>query len=280
MSLRGAKWGANGMSLLDENMTSELANSLKKASGAARTTLEETVTRQITRLRSSTKTRKSAATRERIMAAATSLMVERGNTDFQMSEVSSRCKMSKGALYYYFADKDALVEAIFDRSIDELVDSVEAAVAAAASALDALVGLTCELTNRMSSGSPLALAMTREVIDANNSVLPSMETHFARIIAIISAQLERAKGEGMVREGVNSRLGAVAISGAFIFAALEVAGLGEDAPTGDRLARSLIDIALNGMGTEAAHAALVSAERLSSPSSDAEGVVAKQPAQG
>ena len=147
------------MSLLDEKMTSELANSLKKASGAARTSLEETVTRQTTRLRSSTKTRKSAATRERIMAAATSLMVERGNTDFQMSEVSSRCKMSKGALYYYFADKDALVEAIFDRSIDELVDSVEGAVAGASSALEALVSLTRELTCRMSVGSPLALAM-------------------------------------------------------------------------------------------------------------------------
>ena len=229
------------MSLLDEKMTSELANSLKKASGAARTSLEETVTRQTTRLRSSTKTRKSAATRERIMAAATSLMVERGNTDFQMSEVSSRCKMSKGALYYYFADKDALVEAIFDRSIDELVDSVEGAVAGASSALEALVSLTRELTCRMSVGSPLALAM------------------FARIISIISAQLDRAKGEGMVREGVNSRLGAVTISGAFIFAALEVASLGEDAPTGDKLARSLIDIALNGMGTEAAHTALAAA---------------------
>jgi hypothetical protein len=58
---------------------------------------------------------------------------------------------------------------------------------------------------------------------------------------------------------VNSRLGAVTISGAFIFAALEVASLGNDAPTGDRLARSLIDIALNGMGTEAAHTALATA---------------------
>ena len=257
------------MSLLDEKMTSELANSLKKASGAARTSLEETVTRQTTRLRSSTKTRKSAATRERIMAAATSLMVERGNTDFQMSEVSSRCKMSKGALYYYFADKDALVEAIFDRSIDELVDSVEGAVAGASSALEALASLTRELTCRMSVGSPLALAMTREVIDANNNVLPSMETHFARIISIISAQLDRAKGEGMVREGVNSRLGAVTISGAFIFAALEVASLGEDAPTGDKLARSLIDIALTGMGTEAAHTTLAAVGHASS-SSDAE----------
>lgn len=256
ISLRGAKWGANCMSLLDEKMPPELANSLKKASGAARTSLEKTVTRQTTRLRSSTKTRKSAATRERIMAAATSLMVERGNTDFQMSEVSSRCKMSKGALYYYFADKDALVEAIFDRSIDELVNSVAGAVAGASSALEALVSLTCELTSRMSMGSPLALAMTREVIDANNNVLPSMETHFARIISIISAQLDRAKGEGMVRDGVNSRLGAVAISGAFIFAALEVASLGDGAPTGDRLAHSLIDIALNGMGTGAARTAL------------------------
>ena len=194
------------MSLLDEKMTSELANSLKKASGAARTSLEETVTRQTTRLRSSTKTRKSAATRERIMAAATSLMVERGNTDFQMSEVSSRCKMSKGALYYYFADKDALVEAIFDRSIDELVDSVEGAVAGASSALEALVSLTRELTCRMSVGSPLALAMTREVIDANNNVLPSMETHFARIISIISAQLDRAKGEGMAFKSINEAI--------------------------------------------------------------------------
>ena len=243
------------MSLLDEKMTSELANSLKKASGAARTSLEETVTRQTTRLRSSTKTRKSAATRERLMAAATSLMVERGNTDFQMSEVSSRCKRSMGA--------------IFDRSIDELVDSVEGAVAGASSALEALVSLTRELTCRMSVGSPLALAMTREVIDANNNVLPSMETHFARIISIISAQLDRAKGEGMVREGVNSRLGAVTISGAFIFAALEVASLGEDAPTGDKLARSLIDIALNGMGTEAAHTTLAAVGHASS-SSDAE----------
>ena len=247
------------MSLLDKDMTEDIARGIRTVHEAAKGGIETAAARGATRLRSGAKTRKSAATREKIMAAATELMVERGNTDFQMSEVSARCQMSKGALYYYFADKDALVEAIFDRSIDELVDSVEGAVAGASSALEALVSLTRELTCRMSVGSPLALAMTREVIDANNNVLPSMETHFARIISIISAQLDRAKGEGMVREGVNSRLGAVTISGAFIFAALEVASLGNDAPTGDRLARSLIDIALNGMGTEAAHTALATA---------------------
>ena len=247
------------MPIIGEETAAEVAETARAVKSVAQEVVGEQVERYKSRRRSSSKTRKSVATRERNMTAASQLMVEHGSTDFQMSEVSSRCKMSKGALYYYFADKDALVEAIFDRSIDELVDSVEGAVAGASSALEALVSLTRELTCRMSVGSPLALAMTREVIDANNNVLPSMEMHFARIISIISAQLDRAKGEGMVREGVNSRLGAVTISGAFIFAALEVASLGEDAPTGDKLARSLIDIAHNGMGTEAAHTALAAA---------------------
>ena len=38
----------------------------------------------------SAKTAKSAATREKIMAAATQLMVERGGTGFQIGEVSDR----------------------------------------------------------------------------------------------------------------------------------------------------------------------------------------------
>ena len=44
--------------------------------------------------RTGTATPKSAATREKIMAAATSLMAVRGSADFQMAEVSARCGMS------------------------------------------------------------------------------------------------------------------------------------------------------------------------------------------
>lgn len=238
------------MALLDEKTTAELAASFKKASAVAKTNLEEKVTKQTTRLRSSAKTRKSAATRERIMAAATEIMVERGNTDFQMSEVSTRCKMSKGALYYYFSDRDALVEAIFDRSIEELVNAVEQAVSEANSAIEALVRLTHVVTERMSSGSPLALALTREVVDANNNVIPTVETHFARIISIIGAQLERAKVEGVIRPDVDSRIGALAISGSFILPSLALEATG---PKGEEetseLADALIDVMLNGMGT-------------------------------
>lgn len=79
--------------------------------------------------RAEARTRKSAVTREKIMEAAAELMVERGGTDFQMMEVSSRCEMSKGSLYYYFADKGELVRAVMDRSVEALVDAVERVVA-------------------------------------------------------------------------------------------------------------------------------------------------------
>lgn len=237
------------MGLLDDNAATEIARTVKNARNAAAGAVEEVVTRQATRLRSDIKTRKSAATRERIMAAATELMVESGGTDFQMSEVSSRCNMSKGSLYYYFADKNALVQSIFDRLVDDLVDQIESAVAKAPSALESITQLSHVLSAGMRPGSPLALAMTREILESNEMVLPSMESRLARIISILSAQFDRAKEEGVVRPDIDSRLGALAIAGAFTFAVLErpAESIIEDA---DEFSSKLVHLAFEGMGTE------------------------------
>ena len=237
------------MGLLDENTATGIARSVRDAHEAAKEAVEDVVSRQATRLRSDIKTRKSAATRERIMAAATELMIESGGTDFQMSEVSSRCNMSKGSLYYYFADKNALVQSIFDRSVDDLVDQIETAVAKAPSALESITRLSHVLSAGMRPGSPLALAMTRELLESNESVLPSVETRLARIISILSAQFDRAKEEGVVRPDIDSRLGAIAIAGAFTFAVLERPAdkILEDA---DEFSSKLVNLAFVGMGTE------------------------------
>ena len=108
------------------------------------------------------KTSKSAATRERIMEAATDLMVERGGTGFQIGEVSERCGMSKGALYYYFADKGALVQAIFDRSMEGLVSDVETVVAQAPSARASILGLV----EAVALDANLTKVEARKAIDA------------------------------------------------------------------------------------------------------------------
>ncbi len=236
------------MSLLDKDVTEDIARGIRTVHEAAKDGLETAAARGATRLRSGAKTRKSAATREKIMAAATELMVERGNTDFQMSEVSARCQMSKGALYYYFADKGALVQAIFDASIDDLVDQIEGAVAKASSAMESIDGIARVLARGMRPRSPLALAMGREVSSSDKSVLPSVETRLARIVSIFSAQFDRAKEEGLVRPEMNSRLGAIAIAGAFTFAVLEQPD--EKALSdSEEFAGQLVRLAFEGLGT-------------------------------
>lgn len=167
--------------------------------------------------RQGARTPKSAATREKIMRAAAELMVERGDVEFQMGEVSARCGLSKGSLYYYFADRSALVRAVFDRSVDDLVGEVEAVVASAPSAAASILGLVRALADAVRPGGPLMLAMVNRPERAAGAAAGLVEeSRLSRVVDILTAQVERAKGEGLVRPEVNGRLAAAAVAGAFL----------------------------------------------------------------
>lgn len=190
-----------------------------------------------------TRTRKSAETREKIMASAARLMEERGGAGFQMAEVSERCGMSKASLYYYFSDRGELVRAVLDRAVDELVAEVERVVATAPSAADSIRGLMGALADATRPGGPLALA----VAASGAGPAPVEGPRLARIVDVLEAQLERAKGEGFVRPGVNARLAAAAVAGAFlVFERVDVSATAED----------VADLAFSGVGTESGRALL------------------------
>lgn len=212
--------------------------------------------------RQGARTPKSVATREKIMRAAAELMVERGGVEFQMGEVSARCGLSKGSLYYYFADRSALVRAIFDRSVDDLVDEVEAVVAAAPSAAASILGLVRALADAVRPGGPLMLAMVNRPERAGGAAAGLVEeSRLSRVVDILTAQVERAKGEGLVRPEVNGRLAAAAVAGAFlVFEHVAPVGAGGGGVAGDAgavgagvgeaLVREVVDLAFAGMGTE------------------------------
>lgn len=204
------------MALVNEKTAAEIADGVRAAKSAAQSALGEQMERRKQRIKSVSKTRRSRATRERIMTAASELMVERGNTDFQMSEVSARCHMSKGALYYYFSDKDELVEAVFEASGDELVSAIEEAVSQAASAREALESLFSELARRMRTRSPLVLALTVELSSTGGELFSAVSGQLSRIVRIIGELLERGKGEGFVRQDVDTSLAAVYLCGGLV----------------------------------------------------------------
>lgn len=233
------------MALRQEDRAAELVGDVRAAHEAVHDAVSRTVTREKSRLRAAAKTRKSAATRQRIMEAASAIMTEHGATDFQMSEVAARCGISKGALYYYFADRDELSQAVFDEVLEETVAAVERIANEAATAREAIDGLCAEMTRRFEAGSPLALAVASELSRMNGEVLTVATERFSRIVSLVSAQIDRARGEGFVRADANPSLVATFVVGGFLMTSLASANA-KAFPNKESLAAALVDLALNG----------------------------------
>jgi TetR/AcrR family transcriptional repressor of nem operon len=68
-------------------------------------------------------TDKGRATRNRVLDAATELVFEHGVAATTLDDVRAAANVSKGQLYHYFADKDDLVHAVIDRTIQQVLDA-------------------------------------------------------------------------------------------------------------------------------------------------------------
>ena len=73
--------------------------------------------------------RKSEETRSRILEAALALFRQRGFGSTTMRDIAKEAGVALGAAYYYFASKDALVTAFYERSQQELAPLAEEALA-------------------------------------------------------------------------------------------------------------------------------------------------------
>ena len=66
-------------------------------------------------------TAKGRATRERIVAAASELMLQRGVARTTIEDIQEAAAISTSQLYHYFADKDDLVSAVVDYQADKVL---------------------------------------------------------------------------------------------------------------------------------------------------------------
>lgn len=85
---------------------------------------------------------RSRASFERMLAAATDLLMERGNDDFALTDVAKRGKVSIGSIYCRFDSKDDLIQVVQHRFIDRMIleqTEMVARMTAKAGDLDSLV---------------------------------------------------------------------------------------------------------------------------------------------
>lgn len=106
--------------------------------------------------------RKTSLKREAILRSAASAFRRRGYRGTSMEDISEALLMTKGSLYYYFTDKEEILFACHDYSLDNVLDTLhrvtaEQAGASAAEKLGALVqGLVDVIIDEL-QGSALAL---------------------------------------------------------------------------------------------------------------------------
>jgi len=68
-------------------------------------------------------TAKGRAMRERILQAAAELIAEKGAAGMSLDDVRARTGASRSQLYHYFEDRDDLVHAVIDVTIDTVLDT-------------------------------------------------------------------------------------------------------------------------------------------------------------
>lgn len=89
-----------------------------------------------------------------ILSTACSLFARQGYMRSSIAELADACKLSRGALYHYFDSKEAILFAILEAHVRQMVVDVEAAVTGASTALEqfrgairAIVTLNARSTN-------------------------------------------------------------------------------------------------------------------------------------
>lgn len=194
------------------------------------------------------KPHKGERTRARIVDAAEALVLERRGADFQMAEVASACGMTKGALYYHFRDKTALVEEVFDRAASEFVLGLEQLADDSQPPHETLQALCRAFAQEVRGSGTVIVALAGELAGTPGA-LTRLETRIDRISTLVEAQLRRARAAGRVRPDVDLGMASTAICGAFLFAAFHKVHHHGESFDIDAFTEELLDLVRQGLAT-------------------------------
>jgi AcrR family transcriptional regulator len=140
---------------------------------------------------------KGAASRERILEAATELFSTRGYAATGLQEICRRAGIEKAALYWHFGSKEGLLAAVVDRMDAEFVENVAKRVSKTASPddrLDVFVSGLMRLAAERGHLVRLCLSVVLERSQVSAEARDAMQRIFDRTRAAVVAGFEAALG--------------------------------------------------------------------------------------
>ena len=150
-------------------------------------------------------TNKGRATRDRILDTAAELVFEHGVAGTTLDDVRGRAGVSKGQLYHYFADKDDLIHAVIDRTVQHVLDAQPRLAdlstwSAISSWFDDLVALQIE--RHAVGGCPIG-SLAGELAETDEHAREELANGYDRWETPLREGLERMRADGKIRRAAD-----------------------------------------------------------------------------
>jgi AcrR family transcriptional regulator len=151
------------------------------------------------------RTDKGRATRNRVLDAAAGLVFEHGVAGTTLDDVRAAANVSKGQLYHYFTDKDDLVHAVIDRTVQQVLGAQPALAdlsswAAIAGWFDDLVQL--QVDRQAIGGCPIG-SLAGELAETDEQARSELAAGFDRWEAPLREGLRQMQAESKLRRGAD-----------------------------------------------------------------------------
>jgi len=152
--------------------------------------------------------RERTARREAILDAAQELIAAQGYHGMRMDSVAEAVELSKGTLYLYFENKDALCAAVATRLLDTLIPFVESAVENTPTGLDAVRQLLqkySDFTQENPHHFRFALAWLSEGerMDDSTEAFQIYRGRVGHMLSLVITSLQRGQADGSIRADID-----------------------------------------------------------------------------
>lgn len=152
--------------------------------------------------------RERTARREAILDAAQELIAADGYHALRMDAVADAVELSKGTLYLYFENKDALCAGVATRLIDTFLPFLDDALAKADTGLDAIRALLYTYsdftqTHPLHFRFALAWISAGERMDDSSESFQTYRGRVAHMLSLVASCLERGMKDGSIRDDID-----------------------------------------------------------------------------
>jgi len=193
-----------------------------------------------------------------ILNAACALFAQQGYMRASIAELAEACRLSRGALYHYFDSKEAILFAILDAHVRQMIADVEAAMEDQSTTLDrfrAAIRAIVVLNARSPNEQRLILNDLSFLSEAEQTAIKALER---QLVDTVSDLLIRLDKEGRIVKR-SKKVYTMMLFGMLNFSHTWYDPKGDIAPT--EFADMVVDLFLHGFTPEAASAHLAAAKR-------------------